>query len=244
MNGPLTRASLHGFELVVFDKDGTLIEFDAMWGDWMLELAGRLEAAAGPSIRKPLFAAMGFDASAGQAVPHGGLAATPMSILRGVVADALAAAGLGPEAVEAAIARSWRPPDPVATARPLGNLPALFEAIRSAGACVAVATSDDREPTERTLRALGVASLIDGLACADDGLPVKPAPDMVRHLGRLLRVDPPRIAVVGDSPADLAMGRTAGAGLVVGVLSGVGARRDLEPLADVIVPSIADLSPG
>lgn len=239
--GPSVRLS--GLELVIFDKDGTLIEFHATWSGWMIELADRLEAAAGRAIREPLFTAMGFDAAAGRALPHGGLAARPMAILRGVTADVLAAAGLGPEAVEAALARSWRPPDPVALARPLGDLPALFEVIRSAGARVAVATSDDREPTERTLDALGVAALIDGLVCADDGLPVKPAPDMVWHLGRILGVDPSRIAVVGDAPADLAMGRAAGAGLLVGVLSGVGARRDLEPLADVILPSIADLAP-
>ena len=30
--------------LVIFDKDGTLIHFDAMWGGWVTELARRLEA--------------------------------------------------------------------------------------------------------------------------------------------------------------------------------------------------------
>ena len=49
------------------------------------------------------------------------------------------------------------------------------------------------------------------------------------------------IAVVGDSPADLAMGRAAGAGLLVGVLSGVGTAADLEPLADLMLPSVAGL---
>ena len=37
------------------------------------------------------------------------------------------------------------------------------------------------------------------------------------------------------------MGRAAGAGRVIGVLSGVSARADLEPLADVILETIADL---
>jgi phosphoglycolate phosphatase len=118
----------------------------------------------------------------------------------------------------------------------------LFVALRAAGRRLAVATSDDRRPTEQTLTTLGVGDLVDALACADDGVPVKPLPEMVRTLCQALGVEPAQVAVVGDSPADLAMGRAAGAGLVVGVLSGVGTRADLEPYADLIVSSVAELA--
>jgi phosphoglycolate phosphatase len=74
-------------------------------------------------------------------------------------------------------------------------------------------------------------------------LPIKPAPDALLHLCGLLGVAPARTAIVGDSPADLQMGRAAGAGLVVGVLSGVGVREELAPYADVILQSIAELLP-
>ena len=47
--------------------------------------------------------------------------------------------------------------------------------------------------------------------------------------------------MVGDSPHDLHMGRAAGAGLVVGVLTGVGTQEELVDIADMVVPSIADL---
>jgi len=49
------------------------------------------------------------------------------------------------------------------------------------------------------------------------------------------------VAVVGDAVHDLAMGRAAGVGLTVGVLSGTSRREDLVGLADIIVASIADL---
>jgi phosphoglycolate phosphatase len=61
---------------------------------------------------------------------------------------------------------------------------------------------------------------------------------MVLHLCAALGVAPGRTAVVGDAPADLAMARAAGAGLTIGVLSGVGAAADLEPLADVVIASV------
>jgi phosphoglycolate phosphatase len=117
----------------------------------------------------------------------------------------------------------------------------LFEALRAAGRQIAVATSDDRAPTQKTLAGVGIGDLVDALACADDGIPVKPAPEMVLTVCRTLGVEPARAAVVGDAPADLAMGRAAGAGLVVGVLSGVGGRADLEPYADVVLGSVAEL---
>ena len=126
-------------------------------------------------------------------------------------------------------------------ARPLGDLAGLFRRLRAAGRKIAIATSDDRDPTERTLAALGLTAAIDALVCADDGLPVKPAADMVLRLCADLAVSVARTAVVGDSPADLRMGRAAGAGLVVGVLTGVGARSDLEAQADAVIGSVEGL---
>jgi phosphoglycolate phosphatase len=233
--------SLAGIDLVVFDKDGTLIEFDAMWAGWAVDLATNLERAAAIPIRDPLFAMLGFDAASARALPGGGLAATPMARLREGTRVLLTTEGLTTSAAEAALDDAWHAPDPVGLARPLCDLPGLFGRLRSGGRRIAVATSDDRDPTERTLAALGLTELIDAVVCADDGLPVKPAPDMVLRLCSQLGIEPARTAVVGDSVADLEMGRRAGAGLVVGVLTGVGDVAHLDPFADVVVASVADL---
>jgi phosphoglycolate phosphatase-like HAD superfamily hydrolase len=45
-------------KLIIFDKGGTLIDFRAMWGDWLVELARRLEAKTGLPVRERLFAAL------------------------------------------------------------------------------------------------------------------------------------------------------------------------------------------
>jgi phosphoglycolate phosphatase-like HAD superfamily hydrolase len=233
---------LDGIDLVIFDKDGTLIDFDAMWGPWVVDLAARLESLTGRPLASGLFDALGFDASTGRTIAGGPLAATPMARLRELTVELLIDARVDEGTARAAVARAWAPPDPVALARPLADLRALFAALRAAGRRIAVATSDDRRPSELTLAGLGVADLVDALACADDGVPVKPAPEMVWTLCKALGVEPGRAAVVGDSPADLAMGRAAGAGLMVGVLSGVGSRTDLAPYADIILGSVAELA--
>ena len=47
--------------------------------------------------------------------------------------------------------------------------------------------------------------------------------------------------MIGDTTADMRMGRAAGVGFNIGVLSGVGSAALLAPLADVLLPSVAQL---
>ena len=235
---------LDGIDLVVFDKDGTIIEFGSMWSGWAEALAESLGTATARPLEGPLYEMLGYDAETGVVLPGGGLAATPMARLRERTRDVLVTLGVGVAEAERALEVAWHAPDPVALARPLADLHALFGRLHDGGLRVALATSDDRDPTERTLAALGVADEIDATVCADDGVPVKPAPDMVLHLCAAVGVRPERTAVVGDSPADLLMARAAGAGLTVGVLTGVGRRSDLEPLADAVIASLEQLEVG
>jgi phosphoglycolate phosphatase len=67
---------------------------------------------------------------------------------------------------------------------------------------------------------------------------------MLLALCQAVAIPPERAAIVGDTPADLAMGRAAGAGRVVGVLSGVGSRDELAPLADAVLGSVGELLVG
>jgi phosphoglycolate phosphatase len=247
-------------KLVIFDKDGTLIDFNAMWATWLTDLARRLELRIeneelrmnSPldqfsilnsqfSISERLFQALDFDYKSGRVIPGGRFAVEPMARLRELTVEVLRTAGLPGAAAEQVVDEVWYLPDPVALARPLVDLPALFAALRARGLRIAVATSDDHAPTEATLASLGVAALVDAVCGADDGVPNKPAPDMVLRLCRELGVSPARALVVGDAVADLQMGRAAGAGLVVGVLSGLSSAELLAPHADAVIASAADL---
>jgi phosphoglycolate phosphatase-like HAD superfamily hydrolase len=234
---------LEGIELVIFDKDGTLIEFDRMWHGWVADLAEGLSAATGRPLAGQVFSLMGVDPTSGTIHPHGLLAATPMARLRELVVDALVDEGLAPAAAEAAVAAAWDPPDP-AIATPTTDLGALLDRLEARGVRAAVATADDRLPTERTVAALGLAGRFVALACADDGHAVKPAPDAVLQIANTAGVPIERILVVGDAPADMRMGRAAGARRVVGVLTGVGDPATLGPLADLVLDSIAELAPA
>ena len=234
---------LADIDLAIFDKDGTLIDFHFMWSDWVRNLARGLEAAHGASLDAIVYPMMGVDPVSGRVYPHGALAATPMVRLRSALVEAISESGVPAAAAGRVVQAAWHGPDPVTLARPITDLYTLFTTLRTSGIRIAVATSDDREPTEQTLARLGVGELVDAVACADDGLPVKPHPDAVHTICRTLGIPEARTAVIGDSPMDLRMGRAAGVGLVVGVLTGVGDVATLGPLADVVLSSIAELAP-
>lgn len=233
--------ALEGIDLVVFDKDGTLIDFHAMWGGWATELGRRLDGATRRPVAGDVFATIGFDPSSGRVRPGTPLAIATMAEIREVVAAVVRRWCPNIAAARRAVDAAWFVPDPISTAVPTTDLAALFGTLRASGRQLAVATTDDRAPTEATLRALGIREHVAALACGDDDVRVKPDPRMVLAICEALGIPPGRTAVVGDTVADLTMGRDAGAGRVIGVLSGVDGAERLSAVADLVLPSIAAL---
>jgi phosphoglycolate phosphatase len=232
---------LQGIDLVVFDKDGTLISFEAMWSGWARELGARLEIATRRPVAGDVFATIGYDPSTDDVRPGGPLALATMAEIEELVAAVLRRWCPNVAAARRILAEAWFEPDPVERAVPLTDLSVLFGALRDAGRSIAVATTDDRRPTEATLVGLGLAALVAAVSCGDDPGPTKPDPAVLLGLASRLGVTIGRTAMVGDTAADLRMAREAGAGQAIGVRSGVAGLDDLAPHADVVLATVADL---
>lgn len=228
-------------QAVIFDKDGTLIDFDAMWGGWVIYLAEQLHLVTGLAMRGPLCLAMGYDESQNKVLANGKLAASPMWLLRNLTVEVTQSLGLSAEQAERAVEQAWCIPDPVILARPFTDTRALFSRLHSMSIKIAIATTDDRGPTQAMIEAFDIEEFMSTMVCADDGIKAKPAPDMVLTICERMGIDPAKVMVVGDTTADLKMARSAGAGLVVGVLSGVSSARDLVSFADVLIESVDEL---
>jgi phosphoglycolate phosphatase len=237
---PGRPVDLTGIDVVIFDKDGTLIDFHAMWGGWARGLGDRLDAVIRRPVSLDVFAAIGFDPTSGRVAPAGELATATMAGIEETVARVLRRWCPSIAAARRATEAAWYLPDPVALAVPLADLPAAFGRLRAHGHRIAVVTTDDRAPTDATLRSLGIRDDIRAMVCGDDGFAMKPEPDPVFAICQVFQTDPSRVAVIGDTPADMAMGRAAGAGRVIGVHSGLGTDADLRE-ADAIIDTIDDL---
>lgn len=227
---------LHGIKGILFDKDGTLVDFEATWfaiGDLMA-----LKAADGDRSRADaLMDAAGYDFAMG-----------------GFRADSVFAAGTNadivalwyPEADEAERAAMVRHFDEVtaeqgaAKAVPLPGSRDALAHLHGAGFRLGVATNDSTIGAEKTLISLGVAEMFDAAYGYDSVPNPKPAPDSIHAFADLTGLKPSEIAMVGDNRHDLEMARAGGA-LAIAVLSGTGTRETLTPMADVVLESIADL---
>jgi phosphonatase-like hydrolase len=135
---------------------------------------------------------------------------------------------------------------------PMPGAVELFAACRAAGTRVCLSTGFAPVTRDAIIGTLGWDSLVDLILSPADAGRGRPWPDM--PLTALLRLGGDAVsslAVVGDTPADVECGLRAGAGLVVGELSGDSARADLEavpagtglPGAPLILDSVADLLP-
>ena len=226
---------------IIFDKDGTLIDFDAMWGGWVIYLAEQLHLVSGLNIREPLCFAMGYDDEHKKVLAHGKLAATPMHLLYRLTVEVMQSLGLNLEDAERVVEQAWCIPDPVISAKQFTDTRALFSRLHNMGIKIGIATTDDRAPTQAMIEAFDIEEYLSTMVCADDGLKAKPAPDMVLTICQRMGIESSQVMVVGDTTADLKMARSAGAGLVVGVLSGVSSAKDLVMLADVLIESVDEL---
>ncbi len=222
---------------ILFDKDGTLIDFHASWIGPMQRLA--LELAGGDEARaEAMLQAIGFDRARQQ-----------------VEADSVMAAGDTHD-----LALAWQPylPDEGAaaligkidsyTAREgvLGSQPVLplapfFAGLRGAGLALGIATSDSEAGARGLLRRCGAEHLLDFVSGYDSGHGSKTGPGMALAFAEAVGAPPESLAVVGDNLTDLMMGRAAGYALSIAVLTGTGEEASLRVFADAVLPSIAVL---
>src|SRR5512147_1661829 len=162
-------------QAIIFDKDGTLIDFDAMWGGWVVFLAEQLHEVSGLHVREALCLAMGYDEANKKVLAHGKLAATPMSQLYRLTVDVMQSSGLSAAEAELAVENGWCIPDPVILAKQFTDTRALFGKLHSKGIKIGIATTDDRAPTQAMIEAFDIEEYISTMVCADDGIKAKPA---------------------------------------------------------------------
>lgn len=231
--------------LVIFDKDGTLIAFQRMWHVWFARYYQRIGERVRLDLqtRLALAGTLGYDPVDGDWDPLGPLtvASTGEILLltasqlyqhQGLTWDqALDVVRDAEDAARAILADD-------ALIEPIGDVRGALQRLADAGYLLALATTDHRAPTEYHLQRLGVTELFATALCGDDGVPLKPAPDMALEICRRLGVRPEEAIMVGDSVADMIMARVAGLAGAIGVASGAVPGDLLAEHADCVIPDL------
>lgn len=225
---------------VLFDKDGTLVDFRACWVAAYAGAAAGLAARAGlpPEFAAELLARTGFDVETGRFAPESPLLwATNEAIARLWAAQPELH---GHDDVEGFVLTHFADEDrypPV----PVTDLPSLFAQLAGRGLALGMATMDSTARARSAAMRLGIAEHLAFIAGADAGYGEKPEPGMVHGFCAAVGCTPAEVVVVGDTAADLEMARRAGAGLAVGVRTGGTPVEVLERLADHVITDVGAL---
>ena len=228
--------SLAAIQGVLFDKDGTLLDYDATW--LPLNKQAALTAAAGDAaLAERLLVAGGYDPANDSHLPNSLLVSASNDEIAGSWAALL---GADPVHLTQRITEVFEA-NSAETAVAVPGMEAVLAGLKGRGLHLGVATNDSEDSAYASLKPFGVVEHLSFVAGFDSGHGAKPGPGMVEAFCRATGLPPGSVAVVGDSLHDIEMGHRAGAGLLVGVLTGTGGHDDLAAHAHHVLDSIAGL---
>jgi len=183
---------------------------------------------------------MGYD-SEKREIKMGMLAEKTHPYIRDKVVEMLVAQGFSQWEAAEVLEKTWKDTPENMQIKMTGNLRALFARLKERDIKIAICTSDSREGTVEFLERMGLQSMVDIIVCGDDEVSKsKPDPHNAEYICNQLGVNCSEAIMVGDTPADTIMGQAANLGLTIGVLTGVGAHRDLVD-ADIIVQDVTSV---
>jgi HAD superfamily hydrolase (TIGR01509 family) len=212
---------MSSIDAVVFDLDGVLIDSEQVWDDVREELArergGRWHERAQADM-------MGMSSTEWSRYMHDviGLAEPP-------------------EEINAEVVRRME-------ARYAEHLPLVEGAVdavkRLAGTFrLGLASSSNRPLIELVLKRAGLADLFEATVSSEEVEQGKPAPDVFREAARRLGVAPERCAAIEDSGNGIRAAHAAGMRVIAIPNRRYPPPADALSLADVVLPSLAELTP-
>lgn len=221
---------------ILFDKDGTLLDFQATYAPSTADVIHSL-AADDSGLAEQMARAIGFDL--------GNLAFAPDSI---VIAET------GRE-----IARSWLPLldgwelDRLAEAvdrgyetfssrhvTPFAGVHETLEMLSQRDLMLGIATNDTEVNAYLHRNLMGLERLLPFVAGYDSGHGAKPGPGMVLAFASHCDAEPQEIAMIGDSVHDMHCARNAGA-IAIAVATGMASAEVLSPHSDHVISGLAEL---
>lgn len=229
---------------ILFDKDGTLLDLMGTWGHWadmVLQRLGTQLALAGAAggfepagvlgtIHDPEGRVIGYDRS-------GPLSMATIEETHGILAWQLYRAGVPwNEAIVQVTAIAKEAMNELRRQRfavPVPQLMPFLQQCRDAGLALGVVTSDGTETTGEQLDWLGIAGYFRSVVTRDRVSQGKPAPEMAELACCELGLAPEHTVIIGDSNADMQLGKGAGLRLALG-LAPDGQKEHLQD-ADVVI---------
>ena len=229
---------------IIFDKDGTLMSFDAFWVSLSVkaleDVLGRLGME--PGLVDEILEAFGVHD--GVTDINGVLCKGTYAEMGEIVYEILSAHGCDADrkdmvrAVEEAYSRNAAAGDVKPTCPDLAE--ALAE-LKARGLRLAVVTTDNEPITRHCLAGLGVLQYFDVIFTDDGHTPTKPDPFCAGEFCRLYGLDKERVAMVGDTMTDVRFAKNAGI-TAISLAPTPEGKALLAPHTNIIIDAISELT--
>ena len=239
---------MHDVGLVIFDKDGTLIELYTYWAQMVALCAKIICETLGLSTEHEagLRWALGVDEESGRLRPEGPVGLKKREIVLKAAMDYLE--GIGRKDTLAICEHAFDRADEISIntlgqfIRPIQGAVPLLSALREHGCRVALATVDVSRRAALAMQFLGVIDTLDLIVGGEGVVHSKPDPEMIHLILDRLRIGRSQAIMVGDALTDVQMGINAGLKASVGVLTGFASAEQLRTLTPFIARDVSELS--
>ncbi len=230
-------------DAIIFDKDGTLIDFDAFWVSVSCKAIERvLEAfAMKPNLLPEILEAFGV--RDGVTDINGVLCKGTYEQMGEIVYTILKNHGCvcSCDDVVTTVISAYNKNADAGEIRPTCvNLEEVLYDFKAQGKKLAVVTTDNAHITRKCLSALGIENLFERIYTDDGEYPTKPDPSCVFNFCELVGVEKERVIMVGDTLTDVRFAKNAGI-TSVGLARTEEQRNLLAMSADIVISDISQL---
>lgn len=188
---------------ILFDKDGTLFDFDASWAGYFEDLLAR-ETGGDADRMRAIADHLAYDPVGRRFLPGSVVIAETVDIVADHMLPFL------PETTKAALIDRMNALSADLRMTEIVPLAPLLDQLSAMGLPLGVCTNDAETPARAQLALAGVEDRFAFIAGHDSGYTPKPAPDAPRAFCRAVGLPPQDCLMVGDSLHDLIAGRAAG----------------------------------
>lgn len=218
-------------EGILFDKDGTLLDFEYLWGTWSKLMSDCLREQVSrypviPILKNQSFKTDVVDRTKRKSMdydPDGPLAMGSTDEMLTILAWQVYSRGVpwndAKQVVEKCFQMVEARLERLRPVKPLPDLSRFLQECTSAGIPLAVVTADDTEPAVRHLKWMDMDRHFAVIVGNNQVTRGKPDPEMILKACWSIGLNPSETAMIGDTDGDMIMGKAAGVAVTIGVNS-------------------------
>lgn len=227
----LNMLTLDEPELVLFDKDGTIIDIHHYWAtmigirsDYIAEKYF-VDVENVDEIKLRLKSAMGVDLQSGRIKPDGPVGIKPRPFIVKVATDVIVDEGIyvSEDNIEAIFKQvdSYTESNLKPLLKLLPGVPELLDKLDRCSIKAAIVSTDITNRAAKAMQELNIDKYFVSIKGGDAVKNTKPAADLAVLVMDELGIAAEKCVVVGDHPVDIEMGLNAGITTNIGVLTGL-----------------------